>query len=57
MSLPQWLNDKEATCNAGDVRETQVQFLGWADPLEKEMAAYSSILAWEIPKREDPGGL
>ena len=56
MSLPQWLNDKEATCNAGDVRETQVQFLGWADPLEKEMAACSSILAWEIPWAEEPGG-
>ena len=35
----------------------QVQFLGWEDPLEKEMAAHSSILAWEIPRTEEPGGL
>ena len=31
------------------MRETWVQFLCWEDPLEKEMAAHSSILAWEIP--------
>ena len=31
------------------VRETQVQSLGWEDPLEKEIATYSSILAWRIP--------
>ena len=37
--------------------ETQVQSLGWEDPLEKEMATHSSILAWEIPWREEPGGL
>ena len=37
------------------VRETQVQTLGWEDPLEKKMAAYSSILAWEIPWTEEPG--
>ena len=30
------------------MRETQVQFLGWEDPLEKEMATHSSILAWSI---------
>ena len=57
MSLPSWLNDQEATCNAGDMQETQVQFLGWEDPLESEMAIYSSILAWEIPWAEEPGGL
>ena len=34
-----------------------VQFLGWEDPLEKEMATQSTILAWEIPWREEPGGL
>ena len=38
------------------VQETRVQFLGWEDPLEKEMAAHSSILAWRIPWTEDPGG-
>ena len=37
--------------------ETWVQSLGWEDPLEKEMATHSSILAWEIPWIEDPGGL
>ena len=37
--------------------ETWVQSLGWEDPLEKEMAAHSSILAWRIPWTEEPGGL
>ena len=32
-----------------------VPSLGWEDPLEKEMTAHSSILAWEIPKTEEPG--
>ena len=32
------------------MQETQVRFLGWEDPLEKEMAAHSSILAWRIPR-------
>ena len=40
-----------------DKPETRVQSLGWADPLEKEMATHSSILAWEIPWIEGPGGL
>ena len=39
------------------MQETQVQFLGWEDPLEKEMAAHSSILVWEIPWTEEPAGL
>ena len=38
-------------------RETWVQSLGWEDPLEKEMATHSSILAWRIPWTEEPGGL
>ena len=38
-------------------QEMQVQSLGWEDPLEKEMATHSSILAWEIPWTERPGGL
>jgi len=38
-------------------QETQVQSLGWEDPLEKQMATYSSIVAWRIPWMEDPGGL
>ena len=37
--------------------ETQVQSLGWEDPLEKEMTTHSIILAWKIPWREEPGGL
>ena len=37
--------------------ETQVQSLGWEDPLEKEMAIHSSILAWRIPWTEEPGRL
>ena len=38
-------------------QETQVQSLGWKDPLEQEMANHSSILAWEIPWREEPDRL
>ena len=37
--------------------ETRVQSLGWEDPLEKEMATHSSILAWRIPRTEESGGL
>ena len=39
------------------MQETEVQFLGQEDSLEKEMATYSSIFAWEIPWPEEPGGL
>ena len=39
------------------MQETQVQFLGREDPLEKEMATHYSILAWKIPWIEKPGGL
>ena len=39
------------------IQETQVQSLGWEDPLEKGMATHSSILAWRIPCTEDPGRL
>ena len=38
-------------------QETQVQSLDEKDPLEKEMAVHSSILTWEIPWTEEPGGL
>ena len=38
-------------------QDTQVRSLGWEDPVEKEMATHSSILAWRIPWTEDPGGL
>ena len=43
--------------NLPAMQETWVQFLGWEDPLEKEMATHSSILAWRIPWTEKPGGL
>ena len=39
------------------VQKIQVQSLDWEDPLEEEMVGYSSILAWEIPWIEEPGGL
>ena len=39
------------------MQETQIQFLGWEDPLEKEMATHSRILAQEIPWTEQPGRL
>ena len=39
------------------MQETWVLSLGWEDPLEKEMAVHSSILAWKIPWTEEPGGL
>ena len=38
-------------------RETQVQSLGREDALEKEMAIYSSTIAWKIPRTEEPGRL
>ena len=39
------------------MQETWFQSLGWEDPLEKEMATHSSILVWEVPWTEEPGGL
>ena len=39
------------------MQETQVRSLGWEDPLEHEVATYSSILTWKIPWTEEPGGL
>ncbi|CAI9158044.1 unnamed protein product [Rangifer tarandus platyrhynchus] len=43
--------------NMPAMQETQLQFLGWEDPVEKEMATHSSILAWRIPWAEEPGRL
>ena len=43
--------------NLPAMQETWVRFLGWEDPLEKEMASHSSILAWETPWTDEPGGL
>ena len=39
------------------VQETQVRSLGWEDPLGKEMATHSSVLAWRNPWMEEPDGL
>ena len=43
--------------NLPTMQETQVQSLTWEDPLEKEMATHSSILAWESPWKKEPGRL
>ena len=43
--------------NLPAIQEIEVQSLGWKEPLEKEIATHSSILAWEIPWTEKPGGL
>ena len=43
--------------NLPSKQETGVQTLSWEDPLKKEMATYSSILAWEIPWTKEPGRL
>ena len=48
-----WLSSKESACEAGDT----VVSLSQEDSPEKEMATHSSILAWEIPWTEEPGGL
>ena len=53
MSFPGGSDGKASACNAGD----PVQSLGWEDLLEKEMATHSSILAWRIPRMEEPGRL
>ena len=43
--------------NLLQMQETRVLSLGWEDPLEEEMATHSSVLAWEILRTEEPGGL
>ena len=52
--LPRWLRRSGTRL---PVQETWVRNLEWEDPLEKGMAAHSSILAWTIPRAEEPGGL
>ena len=52
--LPSWLSGKESACNAG---EPEFSPCVGKDPLEKEEATHSSILAWEIPWTEEPGRL
>ena len=43
--------------NLPAIQETRVLSLGWEDPLEEEMTTHSRILAWRIPRTEEPGGL
>ena len=43
--------------NLPAMQKTWVQFLGWEDPLEKELATHSSIIAWKIPWTQEPGRL
>ena len=52
--LLRWLSSKESPCRC---RRCWFNPLSWEDPLEEEMATQSSILAWEIPWTEQPGGL
>ena len=47
---------KNLSTNTGS-KEMDIQSLGWADPLEEEMATHSGILAWKIPWTEKPGRL
>ena len=51
VGFPGSSGSNESTCNA---EETWVPSLSWEDPLEKEMATHSSILAWGIPRTEEP---
>ena len=54
--LPRWCSGKESVCQCRRYR-SQVQSLVLEDPLEKEMATYSSIPAWGIPWTEESGGV
>ena len=60
MGLPWWDGASliaQLVKNPPAMQETQVQFLGREDPLEKKMATHSSILGWKIPWAEEPSGL
>ena len=52
--MAQWVKNLPAM---QEIQEMQVQFLGREDPLAKEMATHSIILAWKIPWTEEPGSL
>ena len=56
MGFPDGSAGKELACNAGDIGSLG-RSLGREDPLEKEMATHSSILAWRVLWTEEPGGL
>ena len=57
VGLPRWCSGKRIHLPMQRMPEIWIQPLGQEDPLEKEMATHSSILAWEIPWTEEPGGL
>ena len=57
LSVSEVLLPSQLAKNPPAVQETRVQSLGREDPLEKEMATHSSILAWRIPWTKEPGGL
>ena len=58
VSLKEWdFPIAQMVKNLPAMQETQVRSLGQEDPLEKEIATHSSILAWRIPWTEEPGGL
>ena len=52
--MVQWVKNPPAV---QETQETRVRSLGQQDPLEKELATHSSILAWKIPQTEEPGKL
>ena len=54
--LPRGLG-KRICLSLQETQEMRVQFLGWEDPLEEEMATHSRIPAWGTPWIEEPGGL
>ena len=54
LGFPGGSDGKESACN---VEDPEVRSLGWEDPLEKGMATHTSILAWRLPRTEEPGGL
>ena len=57
MIYPDVLSSRESTWPMQETQGMRVQTLNWEEPLEEEMATYSSILAWKIPWTEEPGGL
>ena len=56
VGFPPWLRGEESSCDAGYTGQW-VLSLGGEDPLEEDMETHSSILAWESPWTEEPGGL
>ena len=56
LGLPWWLSSKECALMQ-ESQEMQVRSLGGEDPLEEGMATHPSILAWRIPRIEEPDGL